>query len=195
MFTGIIQKIGVVSSVRNREQTKTLEIRFTPWADKIKTGESIAVEGVCLTVKRIGQKSFTADAISTTLKATTLRHLKTGSRVNLERSLKWGERLGGHYVSGHVDQVGKILDTRKSGQSNILKIKAPQSIGKYLIPKGSIAVDGISLTIQKLIPGGFETAIIPHTTRKTTIGLKKAGDFVNLEADRMVKRFLKGKPQ
>ena len=193
MFTGIIQKVGKITNIQNGKGVKSFSVQMKPWLDQVKIGESIAIDGVCLTVKQKNWKSFSVDAIPATLKMTTLKALKIGSKVNLERSLKWGERLGGHYVSGHVDHAGEIVAKKKNGKSSILKIKAARAVQKYLISKGSIAVDGISLTVQKLVPGGFETAIIPHTAKKTTIGLKKAGDFVNLEADLMIKRFLKGK--
>ena len=190
MFTGIIERIGIVASIRSGKQTKSFQIRFIPWSDSLRTGESISVEGVCLTAKQVSRNSFSVDAVKATLQATTLGNLKVGSKVNLERSLKWGERMGGHYVSGHVDDVGKIIARKKEGKSETLKIKVPRAVWKFLVNKGSIAVDGISLTIQKLRSPSFEVAIIPYTNRRTTIGLKKAGDLVNLEADMMIKKFL-----
>ncbi len=191
MFTGIIEKIGQVKQIRNVKNVKEFRIASSSWRDSLQIGESIAVDGVCLTAKRAGKNWFLVDAVSETLKATTLGDLKPGNKINLERSLQWGKRIGGHYVTGHVDCTSRILEKKKKGKAYLLKIALPRLITPYLISKGSVAIDGISFTIQRRLPKSFEVAVIPYTAQKAVIGLKKAGDRVNLEADMTVKIILK----
>lgn len=187
MFTGIIEKKGMLLRAKKAGRILEMTIGIKPWPDVIRIGESIAVEGVCLTVIRRKRDSFMIEAVPETLRATTLGNLKVGDRVNLERSLRAGSRLGGHFVFGHVDGVGRIVKKVKLGKNYSFAIQVPPAVRPYLVPKGSVAVDGISLTIQKVLADGFEMAIIPHTAEETTIGGKGVGSPVNLEADMMMK--------
>ncbi|MDH5662491.1 MAG: riboflavin synthase [Elusimicrobiota bacterium] len=186
MFTGIIEKMGTV--IEKSPGRITIE---TEWKD-LKVGESISVNGVCLTVahsenlKPSGR--FTADLSRETLESTTLGSLKIGSRVNLERALKLGERLGGHLLNGHVDGVGKVKAIVREGEGKLFQITTSAEILKYIVPKGSIAVDGISLTVVRVINGtGFSVSIIPHTEKVTTFGLLKVNDSVNIEVDMLAR--------
>lgn len=149
----------------------------------LEVGDSIAVNGVCLTVVQIFPASFYADVMPETLRKTNLNELKNGDKVNLERALPAGGRLGGHFVSGHIDATGTILAQKKEGNALVLEIAAPAAVTNYLIPKGSVAVDGISLTIVEVGESSFSVSLIPHTAKYTTLGYKKPGDKVNLEAD------------
>ncbi len=187
MFSGIIEKTGVIIKKEKKRSGIRLTIESEPWPDSLELGESISVSGICLTVIEIHDDSFSVDVVPETLRDTTAGKWKKGSRVNLERSLRAMDRLGGHFVSGHVDGVGKIRRKTVRGGNLLLAIAIPPSIIRYFVPKGSIAVDGISLTIQKLNPDSVEAAIIPETIRATTIGSKKRGDPVNLEIDMMAK--------
>ena len=186
MFTGIIEKIGTVA-----EKSLNRITIETEWKD-LKVGESISVNGVCLTVAQsdnfrpLGR--FTADLSPETLNSTTLGSLKIGSKLNLERALKLGERLGGHFLSGHVDGLGKVRAILREEGGKIFEITTSPEILKYIVPKGSIAVDGISLTVVRIINGrGFSVSIIPHTEKVTTFGLLKVNDSVNIEVDMLAK--------
>ncbi|HUW23472.1 MAG TPA: riboflavin synthase [bacterium] len=186
MFTGIIEKMGIV--VEKSPNRITIE---TEWKD-LKVGESISVNGVCLTVAQsdnfrpLGR--FTADLSPETLSSTTLDSLKVGNRLNLERALKLGERLGGHFLSGHVDDVGKVRAIVREEGGKIFEITTSPEILKYIVPKGSIGVDGISLTVVRVINGiGFSGSIIPHTEKVTTFGFLKVNDSVNIEVDMLAK--------
>ncbi len=187
MFSGIVEKVGTVVHVKQEKRSRVLGIKAGAWKGGLSCGESICVNGVCLTVRRSQGGVFVADVVPETLRSTTIGSWKSGERVNLERSLRLGDRLGGHFVFGHVDGVGKI-ENKKIGRGGLrLKIKAPAAIIRYLVSKGSIAVDGISLTVQKVFSSGFEVAIIPHTAKQTVIGDKTVGELVNLEADMLAK--------
>lgn len=183
MFTGIIEKMGIV--VEKSPNRITIE---TEWKD-LKVGESISVNGVCLTVaqsQNLGR--FTADLSSQTVSSTTLGSLKTGSRINLERALKLGERLGGHFLSGHVDGLGKVRAIVREEEGNLFEVTTSPEILKYIVSKGSIGIDGISLTVVRVINGiGFSVSIIPHTKKVTTFGLLKVNDSVNIEVDMLAK--------
>ncbi|MEE9315619.1 MAG: riboflavin synthase, partial [bacterium] len=183
MFTGIIEKMGIV--VEKSPNRITIE---TEWKD-LKVGESISVNGVCLTVaqsQNLGR--FTADLSSQTVSSTTLGSLKTGSRINLERALKLGERLGGHFLSGHVDGLGKVRAIVREEEGNLFEVTTSPEILKYIVSKGSIGIDGISLTVVRVINGiGFSISIIPHTKKVTTFGLLKVNDSVNIEVDMLAK--------
>ena len=187
MFSGIIEKIGTVVQKKKKRSGVRLWVQTEPWPDQLDLGESISTSGVCLTVVEVNDDVFSVDVVPETLRDTTIQHWKVGTQVNLERSLRAMDRLGGHLVSGHVDGVGKIKRKIKRGGSCRLAVGIPPSIIRYFVPKGSIAIDGISLTIQKLNSDSVEVAIIPETVRATTIGSKKVGDFVNLEIDMMAK--------
>jgi len=182
MFTGIIEKMGTV--VKKNQNRISIE---TEWED-LKVGESISVNGVCLTVAGSQNLrpsgSFTADLSPQTLKSTTLGALRTGSRVNLERALKLGERLGGHLLSGHVDGLGKVRAIVREKGGKLFEIATSSEILKYIAPRGSISVDGVSLTVVQVMDGaGFSVSIIPHTETVTTFGLLKVNDSVNIEVD------------
>jgi riboflavin synthase len=183
MFTGLIEETGIVKS--KIPQGKGL--RFVFGASKVfedlQIGSSININGACQTVVEIKRKTFSVDTIEETLKKTTFGELKIGDKVNLERPLRADSRLGGHFVLGHVDTTGKILEIKKLSASYEIKISFPVSFSNYLIPVGSIAVDGISLTLAEVKKDNFMVAIIPHTWTETVISAKKAGDIVNLEFD------------
>lgn len=188
MFSGIVEKSGTL--IKRVQEKKRLALTFQtrPWDTPFKKGESIAVNGVCLTVTQIPKESqFTVQVVPETIASTTIGDLRIRDHVNLERSLAWGERIGGHFVLGHVDGVGRILKRIGKGKNFALQIEVPQIVVQHLVPKGSVAVDGISLTIQKLGANYITIAIIPHTAKMTTLGRKKRGDRVNLEADVIAK--------
>jgi len=187
MFTGIIEDLGTVKKI-----SKT-QIAVETKLDDIKIGDSVCFNGVCLTVSNfiISQfYNFTADVSEETFKKTNLGELKIGSIVNLERALKTDGRLGGHFVTGHVDGTGKILKIKKSGNSEIWQFSIPENLSKYIAEKGSAAIDGISLTVIEKKSDSFSTAIIPHTLKNTALKEKKIGDTVNLETDMLAKYIL-----
>ena len=183
MFTGIIEEIGKVKYIRKTGQQAHITIQFQKNFSDIALGESIAVNGVCLTVANFGEDYFSADVSEETLNRTNLGELKALGEVNLERALKVGERLGGHFVSGHIDGIGRIANKNKKGKDVLLTITAPEEILGGVVVKGSIAVDGISLTVASCDSKSFTMFIIPHTEASTNIRHKKAGDRVNLEND------------
>ncbi|MBI4372522.1 MAG: riboflavin synthase [Candidatus Omnitrophica bacterium] len=193
MFSGIVEKQGKL--VHKKRQGRQIAFTFETeaWEKPLKRGESISVNGVCLTVSSMTAKNrFVVQAVPETLNSTTLDCLKMKERVNLERSLKWGERIGGHFVLGHVDGVGRILKKQVHGKSLTFQIEIPLAMKPHLVSKGSIAIDGISLTIQKISEKSAITiAVIPHTARTTTLGQKKVGDFVNLETDVIAKHLVR----
>lgn len=182
MFTGIIETIGTVEGIEIGRGGGALTISV-PFARALVRGESVAVSGVCLTVVKRGARSFRVEVSPETLRRTTLGRLLRGDTVNLERAARLGDRLGGHLVSGHVDGVGRLAASRREGNARVLEIDVPLSLRRYLIPKGSVALDGISLTVNAVRGRRFSVAIIPHTAEATTIGGKKAGDQFNLEVD------------
>jgi len=184
VFTGIVEDVGKVKEIKTRtkEVVFTLEVKSID-AEEIELGESIAVNGTCLTVIAAGKNTFTVEASHETMKRTNLSKLKSGSKVNLERSLKIGGRLGGHIVNGHVDGIGKVESVKKRGKSIEIWVSLPNELSKYVVEKGSIAIDGVSLTINKVNGNRFSVNIIPYTQDATTfIGLKP-GDTVNIECD------------
>ncbi len=170
-----------------REARAVLGIEAS-FARELKTGDSVSVSGVCLTVTETKGSVFKADVSPRTLKITTLGSLKRGDVVNLERALAVGDRLGGHIVTGHVDGVGKILRVRREKGTLVLAVEAPVKVADYLIERGSIAVDGVSLTAFNVVGSIFEVSVIPHTAEVTTLGSARPGDFVNIEADIMAKQ-------
>ncbi|CCO07052.1 Riboflavin synthase alpha chain [Desulforamulus hydrothermalis Lam5 = DSM 18033] len=151
--------------------------------EDVKIGDSIAVNGVCLTVTTFGEGIFTADVMAETLARTNLKELRPGSKVNLERALRLGDRLGGHLVSGHVDGIGTIIGTARHDIATLVTVQAPDEVMKYIIKKGSVAIDGTSLTVVDFDRDKFQVSLIPHTAQVTVLGSKKIGDTVNLEAD------------
>lgn len=194
MFTGLIEELGIVKGIRSQAGGMRLSISGKTVLDGMKSGESIAVNGACLTVVEMSHALFGADVSKESLTKTTLGRLRVGDRVNLERAMRPTDRLGGHLVAGHVDAVGVIRTIERAGETSLFTFEAPQEVLRYLIYKGSIAIDGISLTVNEVQGERFSVTIIPHTARQTTLGLKKAGDPVNLEADmigKYVEKFVK----
>ena len=190
MFTGIISnQAKVIKKEKHGAQVRFVFRFIHKEKNRPVPGESIAVNGVCLTAVKIGRDFFEAVAVRETLEATTLSSLETGSKVNTERSLKMGDSLGGHFVTGHIDGCGRILKIEKSGKNYSFWIQAPPALKPYLAVKGSVGVDGISLTVQAVKGLSFKVAVIPYTFSHTTLGTKKAGSEVNLEAD-LVARYL-----
>lgn len=194
MFTGIIQEIGTIQRVSPGQAYK-LRIRAEKVLNGLELGDSISVDGACLTVVDFDTASFEVDAMPETIEKTTLKYLQLGSRVNLEASLKLGDKMGGHWVTGHVDATGKILSTKKAANAVIYEISIPAELAEQLVPKGSVAVDGISLTIIECGRESFKVGLIPHTLHSATLGGKGVGNHVNLETDvigKYVHRYLKG---
>ena len=183
MFTGIIEDRGKVLRVEYRGQEKRLTIGLPPYLTEVQLGDSINVNGVCLTVVGNREQAIELDLSQETLERTVLGELKEGDRVNLERALKLTDRLGGHIVTGHIDGIGAISEKRKERDFFQLKIRIPESVSRYVVQKGSIAIDGISLTVNEYQGGEIRMTLIPYTIEKTTLMDKKVGDRVNLEAD------------
>lgn len=183
MFTGIIEDIGSILAIKKSSGKWEFSIKTVLAKAGIREGDSISIDGVCLTATRITGDSFIADASLETLKVTTLAEKKTGVRVNIERAMGADGRFGGHFVMGHVDTVGIIVDMKKSGESVRLSVEVPVDIARYIVKKGSVAIDGISLTVNEQKHNIFTVNIIPFTVSKTTIGEKNAGDTVNIETD------------
>jgi riboflavin synthase len=196
MFTGIIEGLGTIREIRPEGQGKRMTIEADFPLEQTKIGDSICVSGACLTVVMIDDKRFSVDVSPETLERTTFGNVKVGDRVNLERALRLSDRIDGHLVSGHIDGIGTVLLKQNIGNAIIVSFKVPESISHYMIKKGSVAVDGISLTINNCSLDNFDVSIIPHTAKLTTIGFKKAGDPVNIETDmigKYVERFIGGK--
>ena len=187
MFTGIVEEVGRVSSIKNSTNSAILTIEAEKVLEESKIGDSISVNGVCLTVTDISSKSFSADIMHESLKRSSLGELKKGSRVNLERALKLSTRLGGHIVSGHIDGVGKIKSIKKDDNAVWYCIEAKEKILKYIIEKGSVAIDGISLTVAEENDKDFSVSVIPHTRAASNLSEKKIGSRVNIENDCIAK--------
>ena len=197
MFTGIIEGLGTIVGIGSAGHGKRFVIASDFHLDATKIGDSIAVNGACLTAVVIQGKRFEVDVAPETLDKTTFQKAAVGDRVNLERALRLSDRLDGHLVSGHIDGTGVIQQKSPLGNAVIVSIRVPETLSRYMIPKGSVAVDGISLTINKVQQDGFEMSIIPHTAGMTTVGFKKPGAMVNIETDmigKYVERFLSQKP-
>ena len=183
MFTGIIEELGVVSKIKLAADSAELSIKAKKVLEETRLGDSIAVNGVCLTVIQLGIREFTVDVMAETLTKTALAQLEPGSKVNLERALQLFSRLGGHLVSGHVDDIGTIKRITAAGIAAIYEISISPDLSSFIIPKGSIAIDGISLTVVQAEKDFFSVSLIPHTSAHTTLGLRKVGEQVNLETD------------
>lgn len=195
MFTGIIEEIGTIQSVKRSQSSLTLEITGTVIFDDLRIGDSVAVNGVCLTATTIGSNRFTADVMPESVKMTSLINLSAGSKVNLERAMAANGRFGGHVVAGHVDGQGTIIGKDHVGNSIVFRITTDSDILHYIIYKGSITVDGASLTVSKVGPSWFEISIIPHTIGNTILQYASIGTTVNLETDifgRYIEHFMKG---
>jgi riboflavin synthase len=187
MFTGIIEELGAIRRMTTAPGGARLEVAARAVLTDAKLGDSIAVNGVCLTVVAQGADWFAADVSAETLRRTSLTQIHTGAKVNLERPLTPSTRLGGHIVQGHVDGTGRFLEARAVGEGYVVRIGFPAELARYLVEKGSIAVDGISLTVAALGDEWFEVAIIPHTWRATNLSALQPGARVNLEADVIAK--------
>lgn len=183
MFTGIIEETGLIQDLRFMPQGATITVGAGLVASDLKIGDSISVNGVCLTATRVGAGSFVCDISAETLRISNFKHARQGSRINLERSLRIGDRLGGHFVQGHVDGIGRFISKTASGEGFDMSFDFPRELERYLVYKGSIAVNGISLTISSLSRGMFSVAVIPHTFESTNLNLLIVGDVVNLEVD------------
>jgi riboflavin synthase len=179
MFTGLIEEVGAVT----RKSGADLAILAHTVLADLKIGDSIAVDGVCLTVSALHGDTFVAQVSPESHARTTLGRLKPGDAVNLERPIEAGGRFGGHFVLGHVDGVGRVASIKDQGEFSLWRFHAPDEVARYLAPKGSIAIDGISLTIVEPGADTFGVAVIPTTLKKTTLGAKRPGDWVNIEAD------------
>ena len=198
MFSGIVEEMGAVKSVEKGLAGARMSILASTVLQELQIGESVSVSGTCLTVTGMEEQDFSIDVSSETLNRTTLGSVTTGTPVNLERAMRLNDRLGGHLVSGHVDGIGLLRGREQDGNAMHLTIEAPEDILRYCIQKGSITVDGISLTINGVSERSFTVAIIPHTAKVTTIGLKQIGDSVNLETDligKYVERLLQSSGQ
>ena len=183
MFSGIIEELAKVKEIEKRGSSLRLTVRSDKVLEDIREGDSISVNGVCLTVVDYSDNSFSAEVSPETLRSSNLSGLKRESRVNLERSLKLGERLMGHMVSGHIDGTGVIKEKKRRGDFIEISVKAPVELMKYIVKKGSVALDGISLTVADRSEDRFRISVIPYTAEMTTLGFKGAGDSVNLECD------------
>jgi len=182
MFTGIIEAMCPIVELR-RGATWRLTLDLGALAEDVKLGDSIAVNGVCLTVAGLSGRRASFDAIGETIERSALARLKAGDRVNTERSLRVGDRIGGHFVAGHVDGVGTIRSKTKTPEQTVVCVAAPADLTKLMATKGSVAIDGISLTLVDVTPDSFAVALIPYTLAETTLGVKRAGDPVNVEVD------------
>ncbi len=183
MFTGIIIELGEIISLEKKTESAKLSLKGNEIVKDVALGDSIAVNGVCLTVVDIEKDGLSFDVSVETLRSTNLGNLKRGDRVNLEPSLKPNSKMGGHFVTGHVEGVGRIRSKKPLGNAVKIEIEAPDNVLKYLVGKGSVAVDGISLTVVDVLKDAFSIVIIPHTAKVTSIGIKNIGDTVNLEPD------------
>ncbi len=183
MFTGIIEDKGKVLRVESRGQEKRLTVEWPPHLTEVQLGDSINVNGVCLTIVRKQKRAIEIDLSQETLQKTALGELQAGNQVNLERALKLTDRLGGHIVTGHIDGIGVIAEKRKERDFLQMEIRIPESVSRYVVQKGSIAIDGISLTVNEFLGAEIRMTLIPYTIEKTTLVDKMVGDRVNVEAD------------
>lgn len=183
MFTGIVEEMGTISSMEKRNVSAVLTIKAKKVLEHTRIGDSIAVNGICLTVTGMGNGYFTADVMAETLRRSSLGQLLSGSKVNLERAMAADGRFGGHIVSGHIDGTGSIRSIRPEDNAVWVEIDTPAKLLRYIVEKGSIAIDGISLTVATLAEHSFSVSLIPHTGAETTLLQKKPGDLVNLEND------------
>ena len=189
MFTGIVEELGAIRNIQRQSDGIILEIQASNVLADAEIGDSIAVDGVCLTIRSLVPETFTADISAETLRCTTLGERGVGEQVNLERSLRLSDRLGGHLVLGHVDEIATICGWKDEGDASLMQVTMSPNIRRYIAYKGSITVDGISLTVSSIHAEAFEVALIPHTKRVTTLGTKRNGAKVNLEVD-IVARYI-----
>lgn len=196
MFTGIVEERGTVASIEQLTNAARVAIRGSVVLSDVRAGDSIAVNGVCLTVVDLGPDYFTADVMEETLKRSSLDAVSAGSEVNLERAARLDSRLGGHLVQGHVDGTGEVLAIEPDAHWTAMRISLPADLGRYVVEKGSITVDGVSLTVVAVDDEGFSVSLIPTTLAETTLGSRQVGDRVNLEVDaiaKYVERLMQGR--
>jgi len=196
MFTGLIQRVGRFQGLRRAAGGWSLACAHEPWETALETGESVAVQGACLTVTGAGAGLFHADVLDETLACTTLGALADGAPVNLERALRLCDRLGGHWVTGHVDARGTLAAIRRRGRDRVLRVRCPRDLARQTARKGSVALDGVSLTVSEAGEEWFEVNVIPHTWEATSLAARAAGDAVNVEGDILAKYVekLRGRP-
>jgi len=190
MFTGLVECMGTLRSVRSEGLAKRFVVE-APFCRELSTGESIAIDGICLSAESFDSVSFSVRAVPETLSRTSLARYRPGLKLNLERALRFSDRLGGHLVSGHIDCTGRVDGVRQSGADVIMRIAFPIDYAPLLVDKGSVAVDGVSLTVVEARMRTFTIALIPHTRQVTTLGVKKTGDPVHLEFDLVAKYLLR----
>ena len=198
MFTGLIEGTGTLKTIEPRGKDMRLSIQASFDLEGFQTGESVAVDGVCLTVVSWQARVFTVDVSQETLSRSTLGHRSVGDEVNLERALRLGDRLGGHLVNGHVDGKARVMARKQRGDSLVFTFEVVAELGRYIIEKGSVAVNGVSLTVNRCDEQSFDVNIVPHTARWTTIGNWRVGDEVNIEVDiigKYVERFVRTMPE
>jgi riboflavin synthase len=198
MFTGIIEDIGIITGINKMSGKWEFAVKTNITPFDIREGDSVSVNGVCLTATKTGKGTFSADVSLETLDRTTLKEARVSQRVNIERAMEAGGRFGGHLVTGHVDAIGTIADIKKAGDSTQLSIEVPADITRYFVQKGSVTIDGMSLTVNSQHDNIFTVNIIPHTLSRTTIGEKNLRDRVNIETDiigKYVESFLTGNKQ
>ena len=183
MFTGIVEEVGVVAKISDNGMT----VLATKVTEDLKLGDSIAVNGTCLTAVSFDRTEFSVDLSPETVRRTSLGRLSVGGPVNLERGLLASDRMGGHIVQGHVDGTGRVMSTKRDGDSTIFRIRVPKRLNRYIVEKGFVAVDGISLTVVKIGASSFTLAVIPYTLKNTNLAALSIGDRVNLEADILAK--------
>jgi len=183
MFTGIIEETGTIKSVKWDGKSAVIVIYALKILDDIKVGDSINTNGVCLTVTSFDSKEFSVDVMAETMRKTNLNRLKPGSKINLERALRLNDRFGGHLVSGHIDGTGIIAELKKEDNATWITIRTNESVSKYIVFKGSVSIDGISLTVAEVTNNRFKVSIIPHTAQETTLLTKKIGESINIECD------------
>lgn len=198
MFTGIIDQIGIVASIIRTQQSAKLVIAGGKYFDDLKIGDSVSVNGACLTATNVRRGFVEFDISPETLKKSTLHELKISDKVNLEKALPVSGRLGGHLVTGHVDGIGEVKNKAIHGEGFDLYVSIPSELLVYLVPKGSVAVDGVSLTVADFRDGLLRVSVIPHTAKTSTLGLRKIGDRVNIEVDlisKYIEKHLRGEPK
>lgn len=189
MFTGLVEVVGRVAAINEVMAGRRVVVEAKGYFRGVKIGDSISVNGICLTAVKISADRFTADVSAETLRATTASRWRTGTPVNLERALTAAKPLGGHFVSGHVDGVAKVISIGRQGASRRMRFEAPRALARYIARKGSVCVDGVSLTVNEVARLSFDLMIIPHTLKHTTLGALEVGGTVNLEVD-LVARYL-----
>lgn len=187
MFTGIIRELGTIAAIRRSGNGVTVLIHAPRATRLLRPGSSVCLNGVCVTVVKKTRASFTANLMPTTLKVSGLSTLERGKKVNVEPSVRAGDELGGHFLMGHVDGTGRVTKLRKRGMDVLMTITLPHEHRRYVVSKGPIAVEGVSLTVKAVRSGGFDVALIPYTLRHTTLGRKSVGESVNLEVDLVAK--------